>query len=101
MRSRSAPDVGFIWIDPPWTLLQEQRIVATADGHPDPRDPDYSAKFEAFVTQARLLEGRSLNSVEQLDDGSTRFVFDSAVCLIVHPGGVSDERSWYDDWYAK
>jgi hypothetical protein len=101
MRSRSEPQVGFIWVDPPWTLLQNQRIVALADGHPDPGDPDYESKFKAFATQAGLLDGTCLRYAEQLADGSTRFVFDSDVVLVVQAGGASDERNWYDDWYAK
>ena len=96
-------DKNYLWIDPPWDLLQAGvRKIGAAD-YPDPDGREYVALHERWGMRVRsLLEGAVLQTVELAPDGGVTFTFQSGVALAVT--GIEsdpDETRWYDNWYAK
>ena len=94
---------GYIWIDPPWELLQHDIPVVGAEDYPDPGDADYLERHTSWGSRVRpLLDGAVLANVAVLPNGATEFGFDTGVILrVVGTLAEPDDSRGYDDWYAK
>jgi len=101
LAARGGPGTPYIWIDPPWDLSRNGQLLATAADYPNPQDPDYKAKHDAWGHEVRpLLDGAVLEGVTGYSDGTTEFSFAGALKLSCPDLGSTEDSSWYDDWYA-
>jgi len=84
----------YIWIDPPWTLSEGDREIATSSGYTQ-------AGFEEWSELFHPLDSTVLQAWREDGAGGTEFVFSHGYRLVVpRANEPAFEDSWYVHWYA-
>jgi hypothetical protein len=91
----------YVWIDPPWVLERGGAVVASGGDYPEPTEPEYQLKHEAWCAWVKaLLDGAEFRSATASLGGTVNVRMSGALELVLLPGEPSPDR-WYDDWYVK
>ena len=92
----------YIWIDPPWRLLQGGEQIVSGSDYPDHNDASYASEFKAFCDRLEPIRESRLKDVRYIGQDTTEFSFEHDLCLLVlHQAAGPDAADWYDDWYAR
>ena len=92
----------YIWVDPPWELLEGTAHITSSDDYPPHDRPDYLQRHEEWGAAVRArLDGGVLEQIRPLPLGSVELAFRGGVRLVLVDGGDTTEDQWYDDWYVR
>ena len=98
-RGRNRP---YIWIDPSWSLEINGKEISSSWSHPWHECGAYKIKFKTWCKSFNLVQGQTLQKIQLLGNGTTKFKFSNGFVLFSYPSSSSlDEGQDYDDWYAE
>ncbi len=101
--SLQAHDRGYLWLDPPWSLLHHQQPLTDSAACPDYQEAEYPAKFQEWCQLIFPLDQTRLETCEfSLNQDLNLFFSDSYhlfLPAIAEP--LENLELWYSHWYAK
>jgi hypothetical protein len=95
---------GYIWIDPPWSFIQHEKLITDAYSCPHYEEVDYKLRFWEWCDLFHPLDESVFTGYVFLEDCSLKLFFDNSYQLYVpideEVSDNDDLELWYWRWYA-
>jgi hypothetical protein len=95
---------GYIWIDPPWSFMQNGELIADAYLCPHYEDIDYRLRFQEWCNLFHPLNQSIFTGYEFLEDNSLHLSFHDSYQIHIPKyedcSNDEDPEQWYLQWYA-
>ncbi|MBP0021623.1 MAG: hypothetical protein J7647_29220 [Cyanobacteria bacterium SBLK] len=97
-------DRGYIWIDPPWSLMYREQLITDSFLCPHYEEANYSQKFRQWCNLFSPLNQTVMTRYEFTDGGDLNLFFLHSYWL--HIPAIAEElqdedSDWYLHWYAR
>lgn len=92
---------SYIWIDPPWSFLQNDIIITSASDCPHYEEDNYKQLFSDWLANFEPIFSTLIKGINYSTDNDLTIRLEKNYSLFIpNTNYKEDEESWYEHWYC-